>query len=106
EVLASLDWVVASVHHAFDKDPTARVLAAMENPNVDCIGHVTKRKIGKRDPSGIDIERVIEGALATGTFLEINSQPDRLDLTDVPPPAARGGGLMLAIDADGAQRSH
>ena len=105
EVLASLDWVVASVHHAFDKDPTARVLAAMENPNVDCIGHVTNRKIGKRDPSGIDIERVIEGALATGTFLEINSQPDRLDLTDVHARAAREAGLKLVIDSDGHQLS-
>src|SRR4029077_19491682 len=105
EVLASLDWVVASVHHAFDKDPTARVLAAMENPNVDCIGHVTKRKIGKRDPSGIDLERVIEQALATGTFLEINSQPDRLDLSDVHARAAREACLKLVIDSDGHQLS-
>ena len=101
--LATLDWVVASVHHGFDKDPTGRVLAAMENPYVDCIGHLTGRKIGKRDPSGIDLERVIEKALETGTFLEINSQPDRLDLTDVHARAAREAGLKLVIDSDGHQ---
>ena len=81
EDLAGLDWVVASVHSSFDKEPTERVLAAMENPYVDCIGHPTARRIGKRAPAGIDLERVIEKALETGTFLEINSQPDRLDLS-------------------------
>ena len=95
EILAGLDWVVASVHNSFDKDPTGRVLAAMENPYVDCIGHVTNRKIGKRAPSEVDVERVIEKALETGTFLEINSQPDRLDLTDVHARAAREAGLKL-----------
>jgi DNA polymerase (family 10) len=103
EDLATRDWVVASVHHAFDKDPTERVLAAMDNPYVDCIGHVTNRKIGKRAPSPIDLERVIEKALETGTFLEINSQPDRLDLTDVHARAAREAGLKLVIDSDGHQ---
>jgi DNA polymerase (family 10) len=105
EELATRDWVVASVHTSFDKDPTERVLAAMENPYVDCIGHLTNRKIGKRDPSDVDIERVIEKALETGTFLEINSQPDRLDLTDVHARAAREAGLKLAIDSDGHQVS-
>jgi DNA polymerase (family 10) len=103
EVLAKLDWVVASVHSSFDKDPTGRVLAAMESRYVDCIGHLTGRKIGKRDPSGIDVERVIEKALETGTFLEINSQPDRLDLSDVHARAAREAGLKLVIDSDGHQ---
>jgi DNA polymerase (family X) len=103
EDLATLDWVVASVHSSFDRDPTGRVLAAMENPYVDCIGHLTGRKIGKRDPSTIDVERVIEKALETGTFLEINSQPDRLDLKDVYARAAREAGLKLVIDSDGHQ---
>ncbi len=103
--LATLDWVVASVHNSFDTDPTGRVLAAMENPYVDCIGHLTGRKIGRRDPSPIDVERVIEKALETGTFLEINSQPDRLDLTDVHARAAREAGLKLVIDSDGHQIS-
>jgi DNA polymerase (family 10) len=95
--------VVASVHSRFDHDPTERVLAAMENPYVDCIGHVTGRKIGTRAPSPVDVERVIEAALATGTFLEINSQPDRLDLSDVHARAAREAGLKLVIDSDGHQ---
>jgi DNA polymerase (family 10) len=99
--LATRDWVVASVHSRFDHDPTERVLAAMENPYVDCIGHLTGRKIGKRSASPIDVERVIEGALRTGTFLEINSQPDRLDLSDVHARAAREAGLKLVIDSDG-----
>jgi DNA polymerase (family 10) len=103
--LAGLDWVVASVHASFDKSATERVLAAMENPRVDCIGHVTGRKIGKRAPSEVDVGRVIEKALETGTFLEINSQPDRLDLTDVHARAAREAGLKLVIDSDGHQLS-
>src|SRR4051812_615912 len=103
EDLATRDWVVASVHSRFDHDPTGRVLAAMESPYVDCIGHVTNRKIGKRAPSSVDVERVIERALETGTFLEINSQPDRLDLTDVHARAAREAGLKLVIDSDGHQ---
>jgi DNA polymerase (family 10) len=100
EELATRDWVVASVHSRFDHDPTGRVLAAMEHPYVDCIGHLTGRKIGKRLPSPIDIERTVEKALETGTFLEIDSQPDRLDLTDVHARAAREAGLKLAIDSD------
>jgi DNA polymerase (family 10) len=101
EELATRDWVVASVHASFDKSPTERVLAAMESPYVDCIGHVTNRKIGRRQPAAVDLERVIEKALETGTFLEINSQPDRLDLTDVHARAAREAGLRLVIDSDG-----
>jgi DNA polymerase (family 10) len=101
EELATRDWVVASVHSRFDHDPTGRVLAAMESPYVDCIGHVTNRKIGKRSPSPVDVERVIEKALETGTFLEINSQPDRLDLTDLHARAAREAGLKIVIDSDG-----
>jgi DNA polymerase (family 10) len=101
EDLATRDWVVASVHSRFDHEPTERVCAAMESPYVDCIGHVTNRKIGKRAPSPVDLERVVEKALATGTFLEINSQPDRLDLTDVHARAAREAGLKVVIDSDG-----
>src|SRR3954449_4384059 len=101
DVLATRDWVVASVHSRFDHDSTERVLAAMESPYVDVIGHVTNRKIGKRQPSPVDVERVIEKALETGTFLEINSQPDRIDLTDVHARAAREAGLKLVIDSDG-----
>jgi DNA polymerase (family 10) len=101
EDLATRDWVVASVHSRFEHNATERVLAAMESPYVDCIGHVTNRKIGRRQPAAVDLERVIEKALETGTFLEINSQPDRLDLSDVHARAAREAGLKVAIDSDG-----
>jgi DNA polymerase (family X) len=101
EELATRDWVVASVHSRFDHDPTERVLAAMESPYVDCIGHLTNRKIGKRAPAAVDLERVLEKAVETGTFLELNSQPDRLDLTDVNARAAREAGVKVVIDSDG-----
>jgi DNA polymerase (family 10) len=103
EDLATLDWVVASLHARFDDKPTERVLSVMENPYIDVIGHLTGRKIGKRQPSPMDVGRVIEKALETGTFLEINSQPDRLDLSDVHARAAREAGLKLVIDSDGHQ---
>ena len=91
EVLAERDWVVASIHTAFDRSPTERIMATMENPHVHVIGHLTGRKINRREPMEIDLERVIEKALETGTFLEINSQPDRLDLRDVNARAGRRG---------------
>ena len=100
ETLVRRDWVVASLHTAFDKNPTERVLAAMENPNVDCIGHLTARKINRRGPADIDLARVFETALATKTFLEINSQPDRLDLRDAHARAAGDAGVLLSISSD------
>ena len=101
ELLAPLDWVMASVHSSFDNDPTGRVLAAMESPHVDCIGHLTSRRIGVRSPSPVEVEKVVEAALATGTFLEINSQPDRLDLRDANARLAGEAGLTLVISSDG-----
>jgi DNA polymerase (family 10) len=101
EILAEREWVIASLHTAFDKSPTERVLAAMENPHVDCIGHLTARKITRRPPADVAVERVIEKALETKTFLEINSQPDRLDLRDVHARAAAEAGLKLAVTSDG-----
>ncbi len=101
EELAALDWVMASVHSSFDRDPTGRALAAMESPHVDCIGHLTGRKIGKRLPADVDLERVVEKALETGTFLELNSQPDRLDLRDVHARLAAEAGVPLVVSSDG-----
>jgi DNA polymerase (family 10) len=98
--LAERDWVVASLHTAFERSPTERVLAAMENPHVDCIGHLTARKINRRGPADIDLDRVFVGALATKTFLEINSQPDRLDLRDAHARAAGEAGVLLTISSD------
>ena len=100
EDLALLDWVVASVHQAPDSRPTERVLEAMQNSYVDAIGHLTGRRIGKRPPRDVDVERVIEGALETGTLLEINGQPDRLDLRDVHARAAMEAGLKLIVSSD------
>ena len=103
EELARLDWVVASVHQAPENRPTDRVLEAMENPHVHCIGHLTGRRIGTRGPRDVDVARVIERALETGCFLEINGQPDRLDLRDVNARAAKEAGLKLVISSDGHQ---
>ena len=100
ELLAPLDWVMASVHASFDKDPTGRVLEAMQSPHVDCIGHLTSRRIGVRNPSAVEVEKVVEAALETGTFLEINSQPDRLDLRDANARLAGEAGLRLVISSD------
>jgi DNA polymerase (family X) len=100
ETLAACDWVMASLHSAFDRNPTERVLAAMENEHVDCIGHLTGRKLNRRGPADVDVDRVIEKALETGTFLEINSQPDRLDLRDVHARAAADAGLLVAVSTD------
>ena len=72
----------------------------MENPHVDCIGHLTARKINRRGPADIDLGRVFEQALATKTFLEINSQPDRLDLRDAHARAAAEAGVLLSISSD------
>jgi DNA polymerase (family 10) len=101
--LKTLDWVVASVHNAPDNRPTERVLEAMQNPYVDCIGHLTGRRIRTRGPRDVNVERVIEGALETGCFLEINGQPDRLDLRDVHARAAKEAGLKLCVNSDGHQ---
>jgi DNA polymerase (family X) len=98
--LAALDWVVASVHNAPENRPTERVLEAMDNPYVDCIGHLTGRRIRSRGPRDVNVERVVEKALEVGCFLEINGQPDRLDLRDVHARAAKEAGLKLVINSD------
>jgi DNA polymerase (family 10) len=100
EELEQCDWVVASLHSAFERTPTERVLAAMENPHVDCIGHLTARKLNKRGGTDVALDKVIEKALETGTFLEINSQPDRLDLRDTHARMAGEAGLPLVVSTD------
>jgi DNA polymerase (family 10) len=105
DVLAERDWVMASVHSGFNNDLTERVLAAMESPHVDCIGHLTGRKLNRRGPADIDLERVVEKALETGTFLEINAQPDRLDLRDAHARLAGEAGVKIVISSDAHQTS-
>ncbi|MGB9813380.1 MAG: DNA polymerase/3'-5' exonuclease PolX [Thermovenabulum sp.] len=103
EVLKDLDIVVASIHTGFKQDReklTRRILKAMENPYVKIIGHPTGRLLGKREGYEIDIDRIIEKALETKTALEINSSPDRLDLTDVYAKKAKEKGVKIVINTD------
>jgi DNA polymerase (family X) len=103
DLLAALDWVIASVHTSFgmgSDQMTARVVAAMEHPWVDAIGHPTGRKIETRAPYAIDIDAVIEAAARTGTMLEINSAPDRRDLDDVHARAAAEAGVRILVNTD------
>ena len=100
ETLAGLDWVVASLHTAFDSSPTERILAAIENPHVDCIGHLTGRRLSRRREADVDVERVAARAAETGTSLEINSQPDRLDLRDTHARLAAEAGVLVAVSTD------
>jgi DNA polymerase (family X) len=105
DVLAERDWVIASLHGAFDRSATERVISAMENPHVDMIGHLTSRKINIRPPTDVDVERVVEKAVETGTFLEINSQPNRLDLRDTHARLAGEAGIKVAVNTDAHQLS-
>jgi DNA polymerase (family 10) len=100
DVLAQLDWVVASLHTSFDKNPTERIAGVMDNPHVDCIGHLTGRRLLKRDGAPIDVEHVVERAVETGTALEINSQPDRLDMRDTHARLAAEAGVKIPITTD------
>jgi DNA polymerase (family 10) len=109
ELLAELDWVIASVHTSFgmsEKDMTARMVTAIEHPWVDAIGHPTGRKISSREPYAVDIGALAEAAARTGTMIEINGAPDRRDLDDVNARAAAEAGVMVLIDSDahGAER--
>ena len=100
EVLAEREWVVASIHSGLGRNQTERLLAAMENPHVDCIGHLTGRKLGKRPPADVDLERIVGKAIETRTALELNSQPDRLDLRDAHARYAGEAGARLVVSSD------
>jgi DNA polymerase (family X) len=100
ETMAELDWVVASLHTSFDRSPTERILEAMENPHVDCIGHLTGRRLLKRDGANVDVEQVVARAVETGTALEINSQPDRLDMRDNHAKLAGEAGVLIPVNTD------
>ncbi len=100
EHVAALDWVVASLHHALDKSPTERILAALDHPHVDCIGHLTGRKLNRRTGAEVDVERIVARAVETGTALEINSQPDRLDMRDVHARLAGEAGVLVPVTTD------
>jgi len=103
EILKELDWVVASVHSAMGQDAavmTERVIAAMKNPYVSAIGHLSTRLIGERKPIEADYEAIFRAAADTGTVLEINGSLERLDLKDIHIARARELSAMLVISTD------
>lgn len=103
ELLDRLDWVIASIHTGFRNDRdfmTARMIAAIENPHVDCIGHATGRLLGQREPYPLDIEKVIGVAAEHGKLFEINGNPRRRDLSDVHARLAREAGVKIVLTTD------
>lgn len=103
ELLAELDWVIASVHSSLRmpaEQMTERMVKAIEHPLVDALGHPSGRKLRKREPYAFDVHRVIDAAARSGTMLEINSNPDRRDLNDVHARAAAGAGVPIVINTD------
>lgn len=109
EFLSGFDVCVASIHSHFNMskdDMTRRMITAMENPAVNIIGHPTTRKIGGREPIDLDLDEVFKAAARTGTALEVNSHPDRLDLKDEHVAWAREHGVRFAIDTDSHSTLH
>jgi len=103
DVLEQGDWIVASLHYGQNQPRqqiTARIIEAIENPHVHVIGHPTGRLINRRPPYDVDMEAVIEAAARTGTFLEINANPMRLDLDDIHAAAAKQAGVKIVISTD------
>jgi len=107
EILAKLDYVIAGVHSSFKmprKEMTERAIKAMQNPNIDIISHPTGRLILKRDEYQIDLEKIFKAAKETGTVLEIDAWPERLDLKDVYIKMAKKVGVKMIIDTDAHQK--
>jgi DNA polymerase (family 10) len=108
ELLEQLDVVVASVHSAMGQDRdtmTRRVIKAMGHPSVTIIGHLSTRLIGQREPTQFDLEAVLRAARETGTAMEINASPERLDLKDTHAYRARELGVPLVINTDSHHHS-
>jgi DNA polymerase (family 10) len=103
DLLAELDFVVASVHTSFgvgERAMTERIVRAMHNPHVRTVGHPTGRILNRREPYEVDVSRLIEEAAATGTALELNAYPDRLDLAAPYVREAVNAGVRITIDTD------
>jgi len=103
EVLAELDWVIASIHTGFSKSEsamTARMIAAIEHPAVDCIGHATGRLLTRRDPYPLNIEAALEAAARSNTAFEINGSPKRRDLSDIHARMAKQAGVKIVLNTD------
>jgi len=102
-VLKELDLTVCAVHYKMNlsmKEQTARILKAMENPYFSILAHPTGRLIGLREPYEVDMERIIKGCSQRGCILELNAQPDRLDLDDIHCRMAKDAGVPIAISTD------
>lgn len=109
EVLSRLDVVIAAVHGGFrqpKEQMTRRILEAIRNPHVKIVAHPTGRLIGQRPPYEVDLRKVMEVAAETGTALELNAFPDRLDLNDENLMEARSRGVMIALGTDAHRREH
>jgi len=103
ELLAELDWVIASVHTSFrmsPRDMTKRIIAAIEHPQVDCIGHLTGRLLLRRRGYEVDAERIFRAAADAGTMLEINGNPRRRDLSDRHARLAAEAGVLICVNTD------
>jgi DNA polymerase (family 10) len=109
DLLKEMDIVIGSIHSRFqmtEAEMTARMLRAIENPNVDIIAHPTGRKINEREPYPINMDQIVAAAARTNTALEINSFPDRQDMNDVNARMAKDAGAPIVIDTDSHQPSH
>ena len=109
EALAELDFVIAGIHsnfHMSRAEMTERIKKAMANPHVDIISHPTGRILKRREEYEVDFDELLKTAGETGTILEINSYPDRLDLNDVNIMAAREAGVRMVINSDSHRVSH
>ncbi len=103
ELLAELDWVTASIHYNFnmsEKEMTKRLLSAVNSGVVHCLGHPMARQFGRRDPIAFDLDKVFEACAREGVCLEINAQPERLDLPDIYCRRARDAGVKFAVNTD------
>jgi len=103
EVLKEFDFVIGAVHSRFTlpiQDMTARIVAAIRNPYVNILAHPTTRKIGQRDPIQVDLDDVYAACASTGTAIEIDAYPDRMDLNGTQARAAHNAGCVIAVDTD------
>ena len=103
DVLRALDVCIAAVHTGLDlgqEEQTERVLRAMDNPNVHILAHPTGRRLPERGPMALDLDRVLEAAAENGCFVELNAQPERLDLNDVYCRRAKDLGVKVSTGAD------
>ncbi len=109
EVLAGLDFVIASVHSQFgmgEGDMTQRIIRAVRSPHVDAIGHLTGRLLGQRDAYAVDVSAVVRACAQHGTALEINAFMDRLDVTDLICRQAKDAGVKVLIGTDAHSAEH